>query len=642
MPLSRQLGLSLFFVLLVVFIGVLWLNVSSTRDYTQQQLASHAQDTATSLGLSITPYIGNNEDLPIIETMVNAIFDRGYYLTISLVNNEGKVLLEKHNPSKPQNIPQWFIDIFPLEPPKSTTEINSGWTIAGVLEVTSHPGFGYQQLWQNALRALTIISAVFFIALLGVLLAVRVITQPLLQVAQNAKSISERNFVTITDIPKTPELNVLVKAFNSMSSRLKRSFDSLTEQAERYGVYAYQDSLTGVGNRRSFLMTLEKYLADKENHPDGYLILIRLSSLGQVNSEFGASIADQYIKTTLQEIQQHVTQSDFSFDIFRINGADFVLLIEDMDAECCKTFTKQLSEGFEGQTKSEYQSGTAHIGVCHYLASDNIGEILERADSALASAQGNSSRWEIASNLDLIKSNSAWRAQLQDIVQKGDVDFVVQPLMNWQQNVVYQELFARFKDSDTQSHIPMGQLVPAAFRLNFVTQIDKLVITSALSRLVEFEHSIGINISRNSLRDIQFQNWLESELPKSPQQSGKIVLEIPERALVDEVSQISDFLHRLQQRGIRITVERFGAQIIGFRHLRAIKPNFLKIDGQFVRNIHKEPDNQLFVRSLIGIADGLNISVIAEMVESEEEAQFLHNLGITIVQGFHLAKPKAI
>ena len=143
MSLTKQFSLGFLFVLLLVFVGTIYINVNSTRDYIESQLSSHSQDTATSLGLSISPYVADENSLPIVETMVNAIFDSGYYQSITLLSTDGNVVLSKQNPPTPEGVPNWFRDMFPLNPPTSETEINSGWNMAGTLEVTSHPGKGY-------------------------------------------------------------------------------------------------------------------------------------------------------------------------------------------------------------------------------------------------------------------------------------------------------------------------------------------------------------------------------------------------------------------------------------------------------------------------------------------------------------------
>jgi EAL domain-containing protein (putative c-di-GMP-specific phosphodiesterase class I) len=120
------------------------------------------------------------------------------------------------------------------------------------------------------------------------------------------------------------------------------------------------------------------------------------------------------------------------------------------------------------------------------------------------------------------------------------------------------------------------------------------------------------------------------------------VLELPERALVNQLTGLEELVEALKQKGVRITVERFGAQLAAVTHLRKIRPDFLKIDGRFTRNIDKEPDNQLFVQSLVNIAHGLNIKVIAEIVETEEEAKCLLNLFVDYIQGYYIGPPLPI
>ena len=122
----------------------------------------------------------------------------------------------------------------------------------------------------------------------------------------------------------------------------------------------------------------------------------------------------------------------------------------------------------------------------------------------------------------------------------------------------------------------------------------------------------------------------------------ELVLELPERALVNQLSGLGELIEALKQKGVRITVERFGAQLAAVTHLRKIKPDFLMIDGRFTRNINNEPDNQLFVQSLVNIAHGLNIKVIAELVETQMEAQCLLGLFVDYIQGYYICPPKLV
>jgi diguanylate cyclase (GGDEF)-like protein len=639
MPLSRQLGLSLLIVLILVFIGTLWINVNNTRDFVAQQLSSHAQDTATSLGLSIAPYLAEPDDLAVVDTMMNAIFDRGFYQSMVLRDANQQTLIEKHNPQHVEDVPNWFVELLPLAPPESITDLNDGWTMAGTLMVKSHPGFGYQQLWRNAVQSFWMILSVFIGALVLLYGLVTMITTPLLAVVKQADAISKQQFAQINRIPRTPELKRIVLAVNRMSGQLAKLFTQLTSQAQRYREFSYQDSLTSVANRRAFELAFEQLLTDTEQHSQGYLLLIRLTSLSEVNNEQGYQAGDEYVKLVSQELQNLVTQPELNATLYRISGADFVVLLEEIEHEPCITLTQAIIAQLNAVEKSEYRLGTAHLGLASFTFGDSRTDILERADNALAGASVTTQRWQLFHQQDVLHSNTQWRDQLNTILKQNHADFVAQPIKNHKGTILYSEWFARFSTENTDGYLPMGQLVPASVRLNYAQKLDELLIAGALDKLNEYSESIGLNVSRLSLSQTSFHQWLLNTLPQENALCAKLVLEIPERALVNGTPDLVNFIGQLKDRGVRITVERFGAQLAAITHLRQIRPDYLKIDGRFVRNIHNEPDNQLFVQSLVNIAHGLNIQIIAEMVESEAEAACLQELYVDYLQGYYIGQP---
>lgn len=642
MTLSKQLGLSFLVILIIVFSGSLWINVNNTRNFIDLQLASHAQDTATSLGLSISPYMGESADLPIVETMMNAIFDSGYYQSIVLQDLNGTVLLEKTSLRDEQNAPDWFVDLFPLSPPSSQTEINNGWNIAGKLTIVSDPGIGYQQLWSNAKQSLWMFSLVFAFTLVLVWLLVIAITTPILAVVEQAKAISQRQFDTVKRIPRTPELRVFVEAINSMSLQLSKVFNQITNQAERYRNFAYTDVLTGQGNRRAFEMAFDRLVSDSEHQHHGYIVVLRLTSLTQVNQEFGFEAGDSYIKSLCAVMQQHSKKFASQIQIYRLNGADFALLLEDFDEPQTRSFVQAMLTDIINLEKTEYRMGAAHAGVAQFSYNDSLSKVMESADSALASASVNEAHFQFADALGVSQSNTQWREQLQELITLGKVEFVAQQVKSISGSVEYREWFARFKQPDSESFYPMAQLIPASIRLDYSQRLDQLVIQQALAKIDSSSHKVGLNISRLSLNDPNFHQWLLDILPQSSAQRARIVLEIPERALVHDVSKLKQLVEELRNTGVKICVEHFGAQLAAVTHLRDIRPDYLKIDGRFSRNIDKEQDNQLFVQSLINIAHGLNIKVIAEMVETQQEADCLKELAVDFIQGYLFGHPAQI
>lgn len=112
MSLTKQFSLGFMVVLILLFFGTVWINVNSFRVYINDQLSSHAQDTATSLGLSISPYVGDESMSSIVETMINAIFDSEYYESVELSDLDNKIIYAKENPPAPEYLPEWFMICF--------------------------------------------------------------------------------------------------------------------------------------------------------------------------------------------------------------------------------------------------------------------------------------------------------------------------------------------------------------------------------------------------------------------------------------------------------------------------------------------------------------------------------------------------
>lgn len=639
MSLSHQLKLSVLTILIIVFVSSMWINVSATRGYIEAQLDSHSQDTATSLGLSIAPFIGNDGDLPVIDAMINAIFDRGYYQQITLFDAKEKPLLAKTNPKSLDQVPDWFRQLFPLSPPVNQTEINDGWRIAGKLTVISHPGIGYEKLWQSAVQSFWMTLGLFLVASLMVFLLLRIVTRPIKAVVRQADKISQGHFVTVDTIPRTLELRTFVNAMNTMSSVLGNMFKELSVQAERYRNFAYVDSMTELSNRRAFDLNIKQLLSNQEKHAEGYLFIVRLSSLADINQTCGADDANQYIVDTCQHIIEWLTRQDNAYHLYRISGADLALIIENIDESSATDICTNLSQLFGQLSKPHYTQGTAHIGASHFVLGDKYSALFEKADSALAVAKTLNQRWQLAEKLDVKQSNSEWRSQLDQVLAGKQVAFVKQGIKSLSGTTQYHECYARFYLTTQDSPIPTGQLIPASERLNYVQAIDRLVISSVLEKLNEQPEDVGINLSRSSIVDNDFCTWLVEQLQSHRIIANHIVFEVGEHCLSDSGGNLLALRDAIKGAGARLTVEHFGTSSSAFSYLNQLRPDFIKLDGSFIRDINQHQDNQFFVQALVNIAHGLNILVIAEQVESAPEANTLHNLHVDCLQGYFIGKP---
>ena len=164
MTLFKQIIIILGVIFATLFFSTFFISTENIRDYQNDHLSAHAQDAATSLGIVLTAEI-SERDTASLEAYTNAMFDSGYYEQIIIKDIDDKILFEKSRPVVIENVPAWFITLFPLNAPFQEATVEKGWQTAGTIHVKSYPGIAYEKLWENTLSTLqTYIIVIYYLA----------------------------------------------------------------------------------------------------------------------------------------------------------------------------------------------------------------------------------------------------------------------------------------------------------------------------------------------------------------------------------------------------------------------------------------------------------------------------------------------
>lgn len=373
---------------------------------------------------------------------------------------------------------------------------------------------------------------------------------------------------------------------------------------------------------------------------EGYVMLIRLAQLNAINMTLGAQDGDNYVTAVAKELKSFTSSIQETAFLFRVSGADFVLVTEAMAKQDCEARLKVLSTTLSHCNPLKDGSKAVWIGAAQFNDEQSFSEIMENADSALMAATKQPNGWQFASELTYIHSNTAWKERLNQVLEQQYADILIQPVMNVEENIpAYYEAFARFKEKNSGNAIPMTQLIPASERLNLIPEVDKLVVSLVLSKLTKSSRDVAINIANASLASASFRQWLLGLLNQNTALCTQLVFELEDSALIHHKDDAILFCKSLVNLGCKITIEHFGDNLASLAGLRAIQPHFVKISGKLTKDIHADQDSQLFVSSLLSIARGLSINIIAELVENEAESVALTRLDVVYQQGFYFAKP---
>ena len=228
-----------------------------------------------------------------------------------------------------------------------------------------------------------------------------------------------------------------------------------------------------------------------------------------------------------------------------------------------------------------------------------------------------------------------------EAVKHKQCKLAFQPIMqaNPPHRVAFYEGFIRVLD-ETGRVIPAREFMPEVENTPIGRELDCVALEMGLRTLTR---NPGIRLSVNmSARSIGYARWsriLERFMKNDPALGERLILEISESSAMQVPELVVDFMDRLQARGIAFALDDFGASNFSFRHFREFLFDAAKIDGQFVRGVSTNPDNQALVRALIAVAREFEILVTAESVETKQDAEFLVASGVDCLQGFLFGAP---
>lgn len=633
MSLSKQIIFGMIGIISIAFIGLFLSQMQATQTFIERQLASHAQDTATSLGLAISPSMLGLPDIATMDTMVNVIFDRGFYQSITLTDAQNNILIQKSNPSLIDSVPNWFQLMFALDAPTIESTVSNGWTIQGTLSIQSHAGYAYEQLYSAAFDNAMIFGMGLLLTISFSIIMARMIIGTLANIQQHSEQLSQGKFTPISAIPRTPELKNTVLCVNAMTSALANQQQQLTDDMQRFKHYALTDKPTKTANRRAFEATLKRILAHEDTLANGTIYIIRLTSLANVTDKLGFAAQQQYTLEVVDKIQSFFEHTALP-QVYRLNDADFAVMSDTAKPAQRIEQISELYQHIKHVDKSEYQQGVVAIGAGEFKHGLGYDIVMTRADNALTCALANEPAIFVHNPHDPACNKTQWREILADIIDQESIEFVSQTV-NQSNNVMYQEWFTRFNQTTEHS---TADIFANAHKHGYMLEFDKLIVKHALAKLTKSPAKIALNLSRMALCDPDFQAWFFDVLPVSPTVTSKLIIEIPERALVDNFQHIADFMAQAKIRYIQFTIERFGAQLASVQHLKALRPDYVKLDPRYTFAIHLEDEQQRLVKTLVEVAHGLGIKVIAEQVETEAQALCLEALQVDCLQGFEISQ----
>jgi len=640
MTLFKQLfiGTSLAFMLIVAATETIY--IRNAHKYLQEQLSSHAQDAATSLGM-VLPTSMADADLVRAELTVNALFDRGYYQSIRIINIKGETLILKTLSPTPVDVPQWFVDMFRLDVPSAESLLTKGWHQLGRVVVVSHPNFAYKQLWHTLWEVTLWLTFLYLLALAALHSFLTRILKPLHAIEEVANAISERDFKLIDLIPRTRELRSVVNTINVMSKKLRGIIEYEVQQATRFRDESNQDALTGLRNRRGFDDYMQTLFEGSKNLHSGVMCMVQVAEFQLFNKLNGYQQGDKLLKDVAIALRSVGNGREMLYA--RINGATFVVLALNISRVEAGVMTEGVMAALAKTIHALSHGSPISIGCgATYFSGQAVTLAALMSQTDLLTLQSTAHGKNLCVLQDLQEDEQSKGSQyckqlIVDALEADRISLFSQPVMDMSNHHQMQiEVVGRLRHQGGE-FIPAEQFIPMANRHHLTPAFDLALLKRLIGRMASdmlMDEEVAVNLSVHSIHDQSLLDWLSCALQENPKLAKRLVFEFTEFGIVQDRAGVEKFVIRMRKLGANFAVDNFGLHQSAFEYLQKLKPRYIKLSPTYIRDLQSNQKHQFFISSVVVITRPLEIRVIALAIENAALLPLLSSLGVDGYQGY--------
>src|ERR1700759_1850793 len=435
---------------------------------------------------------------------------------------------------------------------------------------------------------------------------------------------------------------------------LIKTHEDVTDRRQtesRMAHMAYHDGLTDLPNRPAFLQALTQMIEACAGTGEEFAVLcVDLDGLKEVNDVFGHAAGDKL----LIEVARRMQTTARGGVVARLSGDEFGLIIDGKQPEAGKALGQQVAEAMASEFlidgKSLRAGITTGLSVFPHNGAD-AASLLANAGAALFRAK-NKSRGAISlyePEMDQqIRDSRVLHQDLSGAIKRDELSLHFQPQAMSARDIAESEVVG-FEALARWSHpvrgfVPPSDFIPLAGESGLIVEMGEWILRHAFREAASWPKplQIAVNLSPAQFAHGDVVGLVHAILLETGLAPGRLELEITEGVLIEDFDRGLALLRRLKALGVRISMDDFGSGYSSLSYLQAFPFDKIKIDRAFVMNLGRNPQSAAIISAVIDLAHGLDMSVVAEGVETREQLCFLASRGFTGVQGYFIGKPAPI
>ncbi|PPD33016.1 MAG: GGDEF-domain containing protein [Methylomonas sp.] len=417
---------------------------------------------------------------------------------------------------------------------------------------------------------------------------------------------------------------------------------------------ATHDELTGLVNRNNFERQLRLIMnLSNKLKKEGALLFIDVDRFSLINELEGFDVGDRLLVELTILIRKLVPATSL---FARIGADEFCLFLENKTRKQAQVIAETIRttvENFRFFTGEICYSASVSIGITsldNASPSQHPGEMILHGRQAcnFAKINGRDKVRMYNQNDVAVKEHRRdiyWVPIIRKALRENNLFLMFQPVVQLSNgDISHYEVLVRMRGEDGQTITP-DQFIPVAERMGLIHAIDLWVVENAIDFLAALPSymsriSLAINLSGTAFQYPDLLQTIREKLELTWVDAGRLTFEITETAAVDNFERTRDMINKIRDLGCKFALDDFGAGFCSFNYLKTFPVDFVKIDGQFIRNLDNNETDRILVKSMVEIAGKLGKKTIAEFVETPNIALRLKEIGVNLGQGYAFGRPE--
>ena len=541
-----------------------------------------------------------------------------------------KVLVKETREEKFDYVPQWFIDMIPLNMEERSKVIDDGWTKVATIYVSANAGDAYAKLYEQVQSAILYSFIAFLVSMVLLIIFLNFILKPLKRIEKLAVSISNANFDTIKELPYTTEIKNVAIVMNDMSTKIEAIIKKLNNNIENMTKKISQDGLTKLQLRQTFETDMKNMFIKKHT---GYVVSLKIEELGEFARNNTNSKVDELIKEFAKILENSSQKLRIDATAYRFFGSEFAMIIKNVKNEDIEELIKHLKKEFDKLKEKSKLSNISNIGVTMFNQYGTTPEMINSATEAREMAkQIGPDEAYIRDEKDLARDMDAWRELIFDIIEnkKFEVGYIGDAIsLDGNHILTMQEAFTSAKDKNDEN-IPIGTFISIAEKYEKVVDFDIAVVSKVIDHIRKdsIQHQISINISLDSIIETNFIEWLKKTLTENNDIASKLVFSITAYGVAKDINHFKLFAKVVSTYGAKIIIKRFESKFIPLDLIKDLHIDYIRLARDYTNGIATDTGKYAFVESMQDLCNLLNIKLFAENVKNDDDFENVKKLGL--------------